>query len=139
MNNKSFLCCCVGNFYCLNCLHLFLIKNKLESDYKACRNLDFGDVVMPSTNIKVLECNQHQKSDKILFIFYVDLQSLIKRTDRLKKKSKKSFATKKSEHPACENSLATIVTFNGIENKANVYRGEDCMRNVKWILKIEKG
>ena len=115
---------------------MFLIKNKLESDYKACRNLDFGDVVMPSTNIKVLECNQHQKSD---IYFYVDLQSLIKRTDRLKKKSKKSFATKKSEHPACENSLATIVTFNGIENKANVYRGEDCMRNVKWILKIEKG
>ena len=94
---------------------------------------------MPSTNIKVLECNQHQKSDKILSIFYVDLQSLIKRTDKLKKKSKKSFTTKEGEHTACENSLTTILTFNGIENKANVYRGGDCMRNVKWILKIEKG
>ena len=84
MNNKSFLCCCVDNFYCLHCLHLFLIKNKLESGYKACRNLNFCDVVMPSTNIKVLECNQYQKPDKILSIFYIDIQSLIKRTYRKK-------------------------------------------------------
>ena len=29
------------NFYCLNCLHLFKIKDKFESHKKVCENEDF--------------------------------------------------------------------------------------------------
>ena len=30
-----------GDFYCLNCLHIFRTKNKLESHKKVCKNKDF--------------------------------------------------------------------------------------------------
>ena len=36
-----------GDFYCLNCLHSFRTKNKLESHKKVFANKDFSNVVMP--------------------------------------------------------------------------------------------
>ena len=49
-----------GNFYCLNSLHSFRTKNKLESYKKACENKDFCNIVMPSEDPKILEFNQYQ-------------------------------------------------------------------------------
>ena len=39
---------------------------------------------MPSEDTKTLEINQYQKSDKVLFIIYTDLEWLIEKTDRCK-------------------------------------------------------
>ena len=30
-----------GNYYCINCLHSFRIKNKLKSLEKVCKNCDY--------------------------------------------------------------------------------------------------
>ena len=49
-----------GDFYCLNCLHCFRTKNKLESHGKACENKDFYNVIMLSQDTKILEFNQNQ-------------------------------------------------------------------------------
>ena len=62
----------VGDFYCLNCLHLFRTKNKLE-------NKDFCDVVIASEDTKISEFNQCQKSAKTPSIIHADLESLIKK------------------------------------------------------------
>ena len=53
-----------GHFYCLDCLHSFRTKNKLESHQKVCENKDFSNVIMPSEEIKILQLNQYQKLDK---------------------------------------------------------------------------
>ena len=53
-----------GHFYCLDYLHSFRTKNKLESHQKVCQNIDFCNVIMPSEEIKILELNQYQKLDK---------------------------------------------------------------------------
>ena len=34
-----------GGFYCLNCLHSFRTKNKLESHKKVCKNKDFCNIM----------------------------------------------------------------------------------------------
>ena len=73
-----------GDFYCLNCLHLFRTKSKLESDNKPCQSKD----------TKTFELNQHQKSDKAPSIIYVDLEFLIKRIDGCKNNFEKSSTTK---------------------------------------------
>ena len=44
-----------GYLYCLNCLHSFRAKNKVESHKKVCENIDFCDVIMPSEDTKILE------------------------------------------------------------------------------------
>ena len=41
-----------GVFYCLNCLHYFRRKNKLESHKRVCKNKDFGNIIMLSEDTK---------------------------------------------------------------------------------------
>ena len=48
-----------GHFYCLNCLHCFRTKNKLESHKKVYENKDFWDVITPSKDTNILEFNQY--------------------------------------------------------------------------------
>ena len=69
-----------GDFYYLNCLHSF----KLESHKKVCEIKDFCNIAMPSIDIKILEFNQYQKSDKTPFIIYADLECLIEKIDGCK-------------------------------------------------------
>ena len=70
-----------GDLYCLNCLHSFRTKNKLESHRRVCENKGFYNIIMPSEDTKILEFNQYQKSDKAPFIIYADLECLIEKTD----------------------------------------------------------
>ena len=46
-----------------------------------CENKDFCNVIMPSEDTKILEFNQHQKSDKVLFVIYAELACLIEKND----------------------------------------------------------
>ena len=68
-----------GNFYCLNCLHSFRTEYKLKSHEKVCRSKDFCGIVMPSEKDKKLKCNQYTKSDKMPYIIYAYIESLIKK------------------------------------------------------------
>ena len=84
----------VGDFNCLNYLHLFRTKYKLDFHKKVCEDKDFCGVIMPSEGTRILEFNQYLKSDKTLCIIYADLESLIKRIDRCEDNSEKSSTTK---------------------------------------------
>ena len=66
-----------SDFYCLNCLHSFATKTKLELHKAVCETKDFWDVFMPSKDTKILEFNPYQKSDKASFIIYADLACII--------------------------------------------------------------
>ena len=69
------------DFYCLNCLHSFRTENKLKSHEKVCKNKDFYGIVMPSEKDNILEFNQYMKSDKMPYIIYDDIDSLIEKID----------------------------------------------------------
>ena len=43
-----------SELYCLNFLHYFRTKTKLESHKKACENKDFCNIVMLSKGTKIL-------------------------------------------------------------------------------------
>ena len=83
---------------------------------------------MPSENTKISEFNQYQKSDKVPFIIYANLECIIKMTDRCKNNPQNSSTTKVSKHIASGFSMSTISSFRSIENKHDVYRGKDCMK-----------
>ena len=70
-----------GDFNCLNCLHFFGTKSKLESHKTVCEYKDFHNIVMPSESTNILEFNQYHISDKTPFIIFVDLESLIGKMD----------------------------------------------------------
>ena len=67
------------HFYCLNCLHSFRTENKLKSHEKLCKNKDCYGIVMPSEKDNTLEFNQYMKSDKMPYIIYTGIESLIKK------------------------------------------------------------
>ena len=71
-----------GDFYCLNCLHSFRIKTKLESHKKVCENKIFCSIELLSEDTKMF--NQYQKSDKAPFITYADLECLVEKINGCK-------------------------------------------------------
>ena len=83
---------------------------------------------MPSKDTKILEFNPYQKSDKTPSIIYADLESLIKRIDGCKNNFEETSTTKVDEHIPSGYSMSPIWTFDGIENKHDVYRCEDLMK-----------
>ena len=103
-----------GDFYYLNCFHFFLTENKLESHKKACENKDFCNVHMPSDDTKILEFNQYQKSDKVPFIIYADLECIIKKTDGCKNNPENLSTTKVNQHIPSGFSMSTISSFRSI-------------------------
>ena len=124
--NISFIIKIVSkHFYCLNCLHSFRAKDKLESPKKLCENKDFFNIVMISKETKTLKFNWYQISDKAPFIIYADFECLIEKIDGCKNNSENLSATKTGEHIAPGPSFSTILSFKIIENKHNVYRGKD--------------
>ena len=84
---------------------------------------------MPSKDIKIFEFNQYQKSEKAPFIIYTDLECLIGKIDRCKNNPDNSFTTKVGEHIPSGFSMSTISSIKIIENKHDVYRDKDYMKN----------
>ena len=74
--------------------------------------------------------NQYCKSDKISFIIYEDLGSLIVKIDGCKNKMEKLSMTKVSDHIPSGFSISTISSFNDIENKHDAYRGKSCIKKM---------
>ena len=102
-----------SDFYCLSCLHSFRTENKLKSYEKVCRN--FCGTVMASGKDKILEFNQYMKSDKMPYIVYADIESLIKKIGGCANNPEKSSTTKIGEHIPCGYSMSTIWALDHIE------------------------
>ena len=87
-----------SDFYCFSCVHSFRKENKLKSHEKVYKNKDFFGIVMPSEKDKLLEFNQHMNSDKMQYIIYADIESLIRKIDGCANYPEKSSTTKIGQH-----------------------------------------
>ena len=67
------------DFYCLNCFHLYRTKNKLEEHKKICENNEYCHVEMPNEDNKIIKYNKGEKSIKLPFIIYADLECLLEK------------------------------------------------------------
>ena len=93
------------DFYCLNCHHSLRTENKLKSHEEVCKTKDFCGIVMQSEKDKILEFSQYMKSDKMPYIIYTDIESLIKKIDGCANNPKNSSTTNIGEHIACGYSI----------------------------------
>ena len=91
---------------------------------------------MPSEKDNILEFNQYMKSDKMLYIIYADIETLIKKIDRCANNPENYSATKIGEHIHCKYSMSTIWAFDNTENKHTLYRGKRCMEKI-WTYSRE--
>ena len=72
-----------GDFYCLNFVYLFRTKNKLKKQQNVCENHDYCYVEMPKKDNKMLKYNHGEKSMKVPFTIYADLESLLEKNEHL--------------------------------------------------------
>ena len=90
---------------------------------------------MSSEKDNTLEFNQDMKSDKMPYIIYADIESLIKKTDGYANNPENYSTTKIGEHIPCRYSMSTIWAFDHTENKQTLYCGKDCMKKVLYFFR----
>ena len=115
------------DFYCLNCFHSYRIKNKLEAHKKICENRDYCRVEMPTKDINTIKYNHGEKSIKLPFVAYADLECLLEKMSTCYNNPEESSSTKINKHTPSGYSIFTHCSFNKSKSKLNYYRGEDCM------------
>ena len=83
---------------------------------------------MPKEDNKIPKYNHGEKSMKVIFIIYSDLESLLEKMNTCHNNTKKSSTTKANKHTPSGYSLFTHCLFDATKNKLDYYRGHDCMK-----------
>ena len=100
------------DFYCLNCFHAFRTKNKLEEHKKICENDEYCHVEMPTKDNNIIKYNQGEKSIKLPFIAYADLECLLEKMSTCQNNPNESSTTEISKHTPSGCSLFTHCSFD---------------------------
>ena len=87
-----------GDFYCLNCFCSYSIENKFKKHKNVCENHDFCYVEIPKKDNKILKYNHGEKSVKVAFIIYANLEPLLEKMNTGHNNPKKSSTTKINKH-----------------------------------------
>ena len=117
-----------GDFYCSNCFHSYRTKNKLEAHKKICENHEYCHVEMPTKDNNIIKYNHGEKSMKLPFLIYTDLECLLEEMSTCQNNPNKSSTTKINKHALSGYSIFTSCSFDESKNRINYYRGDDCMK-----------
>ena len=99
---------------------------------------------MPKQIEKILKYNPGEKSLKVPFVIYLDLECLLKKEqfsdnnnndNNNNNNLKKSYTQKKAKHESSGWAMFTRCSFDRKENKLNYYRGKDCIEKLCKKLK----
>ena len=83
---------------------------------------------MPDEDNKILKYVSGEKSLKVPFVIYADLECLLKKIDTCQNNPENSYTEKKAAHRPSGYSLVTCFLFDKSLNEQKYYRGEDCMK-----------
>ena len=76
------------DFYCLNCFHSYCALNKLKKHERVCNNYDYCLIDMPEEHEKI-KYIPGEKSLKVPFIIFADLECLLKKMQYCQNNPKK--------------------------------------------------
>ena len=117
-----------SDYYCLNCFQSYRTENKLNVHKKICQNHDYRNIEMRSRSNNIIKYNSGEKSLKLPFIIYADLECLLKKIYTCQNNPELSSTTKINQHIPSEYSIYTNCSFDKANNKLSYCRGEDCMK-----------
>ena len=92
---------------------------------------------MPTKDNNIIKYNHGEKSMKVPFIIYADLECLLEKISTCINNPKESSTTKINKHTPSGYSIFTSCSFHESKNKLNYYRGKDCMKKFCKDLKEE--
>ena len=117
-----------GDFHCLNCFRSYRTKRKLELHKKIWENHDYCKVEMPAKGNNIIKYNHGEKSMKVPFVIYADLECLLEKMSTCINNPNESSTTQINKHIPSGYSIFTSCSFDESKNKLNYYRGDDCMK-----------
>ena len=85
---------------------------------------------MPEKDNKILKYNKGEKSMKVPFIIYADLESLLEKMNNCHNNPEKLSTTKTNKHMPSGYSLFTQCSFDTTKNKLDYYRGKNCTKEL---------
>ena len=118
-----------GYFYCLNCFHSCSTKDKLKKHKDVCENHDYCCVEMPKEDNKILKYNHGEKSMKLRYIIYADLESLLTKMYTCYDHPNESPTNKINVYTPFGCSLFTHCLFDDTRDNLQYYMGQDCMKS----------
>ena len=83
---------------------------------------------MPTKNNNIIKYNHGEKSMKLPFVIYADLEYLLEKMSTCINNPNESSTTKINKHTQSGYSIFTHCSFDESKNKLNYYRGKDCMK-----------
>ena len=83
---------------------------------------------MPRKDNNTIKYNHGEKSMKVPFIIYADLECLLEKMNTCINNLNESSTTKINKHTPSGYSIFTSCSFDESKNKLNYYRGKDCMK-----------
>ena len=116
------------DFRCLNCFRSYRTKSKLELHKKMGENHDYCKVEMPTKGNNIIKYNHGEKSMKVPFVIYADLECLLEKMSTCINNSNESSITKTNKHIPSGYSIFTSCSFDESKTKLNYYRGDDYMK-----------
>ena len=116
------------DFYCLNYFCAYSTKNKLEEHKKICENNKYCNVEMSTKDNNTIKYNQGEKSRKLPFAVYADLECLLEKISTCQNNPNESSTTEINKHTPSGYSLFTHCSFGKSKNKLDYYRGKNCMK-----------
>ena len=112
----------------MGCLPSFRTDNALKRHERLCDNNDYCHVEMPTKNNKTLKYNHREKSLKVPFTIYADLECLLIKQQSCQNNHNESYTERKAMHEPCGCAFSLVCSFDETKNKHNFYRGRDCIK-----------
>ena len=107
-------------------LHHLVVKNL--SGLLRGITCNHKNVEMPTKNNNIIKYNHGEKSMKLPFVIYADLECLLEKMSTCINNPNESSTTKINKHVPSGYSIFTHCSFDESKNKLNYYRGKDCMK-----------
>ena len=114
---------------------MYTTETKLRKHERICKNHDFCHPEMPNEDNKILKYISGEKSLKVPFIIYAELECLLKKINTCQNNPEDSYTEKKATHRPSGYSLVTCCSFDKSKNEQKYYRGKDCMKIFRKNLK----
>ena len=103
-------------------------RKNLRKYKRLCNDHDFCFLKIPDEENKILKYVPGEKSLRVPFIIYADLECLLRKINTRSNNLDKSYTEKKAMHKSSGHSLATCCSFDKSKNENKYYRGKDCMK-----------
>ena len=117
-----------GDFYCRNCLKSFRTKTARDDHVGPCMDHEFCNVIMPDEGENILYYKEGEKSIRVPFVMYGDLEAVLEPVLGVEGNPDQPFEQDVNRHVPCGAALYTKFAHGELKRSMMQHRGEDCVK-----------